>query len=119
MKKSLIALSVLIIALMAYTDVKDRFQQLDKIADQTEVQKNIKSQPETSQGAGIHSKINKAIERPIERNIQNSGQNFNQGPTGFKENRIVPQTTTASPITNPKGVPQGESLQQQTNDNDF
>ena len=119
MKKILIPLSVLVISTMAYIDMKDRFCELDRIADQTEVQKNIKSQPETSQGAGIHSQINKAIERPIERNIQNSGQNFNQGPTGFKENRIVPQTTTASPITNPKGVPQGESLQQQTNDNDF
>ena len=119
MKKILIPLSVLVISTMAYIDMKDRFCELDRIADQTEVQKNIKAQPETSDGSGVNSRIKQSIENPLERNIQNSGQNFNQGPTGFKENRIVPQTTKASPITRPGQMRQGESLQQQSNDNEY
>ena len=119
MKKFLIPLSILIITSMAYADVKDRFRELDKIADQSEVQKNIKSKPQTSDGRSIDTQIKQKTAKPLARNFQNSGQDFTQGPTGFKENRITPQTNTSSPLLNPNGVPQGNSLQQQKNDNNY
>lgn len=102
MKKVIIPLSILIISLMAYSDMKDRLHELDRLADQTEVQKNIKSHPATSDGSGINSQINQAIKSPLQNNIQNSGQNFNQGPTGFKENNIKPQTNPDNPFNTPQ-----------------
>ena len=66
------------------------------------VQKNIKSRPQTSDGSGINNQINKDIKTPLGSNIQNSGQNFNQGPTGFKDNHIEPQTNPANPFNTPQ-----------------
>lgn len=102
MKKIIVPLTILIISSMAYADMRDRFHELDRLADQTEVQKNIKSRPHTSDGSGINNQINKDIKTPLGSNIQNSGQNFNQGPTGFKDNHIEPQTNPANPFNTPQ-----------------
>ena len=50
----------------------------------------------------LDTAINKDIKTPLGSNIQNSGQNFNQGPTGFKDNHIEPQTNPANPFNTPQ-----------------
>lgn len=110
MKKLLIPLSIIIVASMAYIDINDRFKELDNLADQTEVQKNIKSQPQSTDGSGVQQHINKSINENLPSNIQNSGQNFDQGPTGFENKKFTPNANPANPLASPEKLPSAPQL---------
>lgn len=104
MKKNWIILSVVVISVIAFLDVRDRFAELDAIAADTNVQVEMKTPVHRSTGAGVQNKMetiekqpridDKRIQQKINENTRNMNQNFDlkkNAPSGLQ----IPNPTSS------------------------
>lgn len=103
MKKNWIILSVVVISVIAFLDVRDRFAELDAIAADTNVQVEMKDAVPRSTGSGIQPKIEAIEKQPLldDKRIQ---QKINENTMKIKPS-LDPKVSVPSALQGPSTPP--------------